>query len=188
MEISSFLDRKLDRRFATYDVDGDGYTDRSDFEKAAAAMVAEFGLEPEDAAAARLTGLCLELWEVLAAAADADIDSRISRTEYKNAFAAGLLETEDSFEAGYLPFLDAIMDIADTDGDGRLSPAEHSRWIASLMNVPPGDAVAIARRLDADGDGYIDRQEILDAIHAYYFDEDPESAGSWLLGPLGNDG
>lgn len=188
MEISSFLDRKLDRRFATYDVDGDGYTERSDFEQAAAAMIAEFGLKSGDAAAARLAGLCRELWEMLAAAADADGDGRISRAEYKDAFAAGLLETEDSFEAGYRPFLDAIMDVADTNGDGRLSLAEHSRWITSLMNVPPGDAVEIARRLDGDGDGYIDREEILDAIHDYYFDEDPESAGGWLLGPLGDEG
>jgi hypothetical protein len=123
----------------------------------------------------------------LAAVADGDGDGRISRAEYKDAFAAGLLETEESFEAGYRPFLDAIMDIADTDGDGRLSHAEHVRWITSLMNVPAGDAVEIARRLDADGDGYIDRRDILEAIHAYYFDEDPMSAGSWLLGPLGDD-
>jgi hypothetical protein len=61
-------------------------------------------------------------------------------------------------------------------------------YLPSLMNIAPDDAAEIARRLDADGDGYIDRQDILDAIHAYYFDEDPESAGSWLLGPLGSDG
>jgi hypothetical protein len=52
------------------------------------------------------------------------------------------------------------------------------------MNVPADDAVEIARRFDADGDGYIDRQDILDAIRAYYFDEDPDSVGSWGLGPL----
>lgn len=187
MEISQFLDSKLDRRFATYDLDGDGFIERSDFEKAAAAMTAEFGLGPEDEAGARLTGLCLNLWETLVAAADGDSDGQIGRAEYKAAFTAGLLETPQSFDAGYQPFLDAIMDIADGDGDGRLSHAEHIRWIGSLMNVPPEDGADIARRLDANDDGYIDRQDILDAIHAYYFDEDPASAGSWLLGPLRTD-
>jgi len=188
MEISPFLDRKLDRRFATYDRDGDGFIERSDFEKSAAAMIAEFGLAPDTGTGARLAGLCLALWESLAAAADRDGDGRISRAEYKAAFAAGLLETPQSFDAGYQPFLDAIMDVADVDGDGRLSRAEHVRWIRSLMNVPPDDAVVIARHLDADDDGYIERQDILDAIRAYYFDENPTSAGSWLLGPLDADG
>lgn len=65
------------------------------------------------------------------------------------------------------------MDIADLDGDGRLTHAEHVRWIGSLMNVPADEAAKIALRLDADGDGFIDRHEILEAIRAYYFDEDP---------------
>jgi len=52
------------------------------------------------------------------------------------------------------------------------------------MNVPEADACEISRRLDADGDGYIDRSGILDTIRAYYFDEAPDSAGSWALGPL----
>jgi len=151
-------------------------------------MTAEFGLGPEDSAGTRLTGLCLGLWEMLAAAADGDGDGRISRAEYKAAFTAGLLKTPQSFDVCYQPFLDAIMDVADGGGDGRLSHAEHIRWIGSLMNVPPDDGAEIARRLDADADGYIDRQDILDAIRAYYLDEDPASAGSWLLGPLRRDG
>ena len=52
------------------------------------------------------------------------------------------------------------------------------------MNLPATDAHEIARRLDADGDGLIGRDDLLAAIRAYYFDESPDSAGSWLLGPL----
>ena len=36
--------------------------------------------------------------------------------EYKAAFVAGLLETPTSFDEGYRPFLDVIMQIADVDG------------------------------------------------------------------------
>jgi len=130
---STFLDRKLARRFRTYDLDGDG---------------------------------------------------RITEAEYKAAFHSGLLETPESFDAGYVPFLHAIMDIADGDGDGKLTREEHVRWTGTLMNVPATDAREIARRLDADGDGLIGRDDLLAAIRAYYFDESPDSAGSWLLGPL----
>jgi Ca2+-binding EF-hand superfamily protein len=182
--ISNFLDRKLSRRFHTYDLDGDGYIERSDFELAASRLSEEFGLSAGNETRTRLTTLCLSVWDLLASVADRAGDGRITEAQYKAAFAAGLLETPESFDSGYRPFLGTIMDVADTDGDGRLTRAEHERWIRALMNVPEADAREIARRLDDDGDGFIARQDILDAIRAYYFDEAPDSAGSWLLGPL----
>ena len=184
MPPSMLLDRKLARRFRTYDLDGDGVIERRDFQGAAEAMAAEFNQTADSAARERLTSLCLGLWEHLAAVTDHDGDGRISEAEYKAAFHAGLLETPESFDAGYVPFLQAIMDIADTDGDGRLTCEEHVRWTGALMNLPAADAREIARRLDIDGDGLIERDDLLAAIRAYYFDESPDSTGSWLLGPL----
>ncbi|MEU6662532.1 EF-hand domain-containing protein [Streptomyces sp. NPDC046821] len=182
--ISPFLDRKLARRFRTYDTDGSGFLERYDFEGAATRMGDEFGLAPDDPARERFVGLCVGLWEHLAAVADADKDGRISEAEYKSAFAQGLLETEESFDAGYVPFLEALVAVVDADGDGRLTVEDHIRWTGSLMNVSEADAREIHRRLDTDADGYVTTADLLTAIRAYYFDEAPDSAGSWLLGPL----
>ena len=185
MEMSAFLDRKLARRFATYDSDGNGFIEREDFALAVARMADEFGHRPGSPARQRLHDLGLELWSHLVGVADADGDGRISEAEYKAAFAAGLLETPGSFDDGYRPFLDAIMEIADTDGDGRITHDEHIRWTGALMNLPATDAAEITRRLDGDGDGLITTDDLLEAIRAYYFDDDPAtSTGSWLLGPL----
>ncbi|MEU1122507.1 EF-hand domain-containing protein [Streptomyces sp. NPDC005899] len=41
------------------------------------------------------------LWQHLSQAADIDSDGRISLTEYRTAFAAGMLVTPGSFDAGY---------------------------------------------------------------------------------------
>ncbi|MGO4649925.1 hypothetical protein AB4305_34170 [Nocardia sp. 2YAB30] len=82
----------------------------------------------------------MELWDQLATVADRDWDGRITLSEYKAAFAAGLLETTASFAAGYTPFLDAIMEIVDVDGDGMLTCAEHERWIQALMSIPAEDS------------------------------------------------
>ncbi|WP_433709273.1 EF-hand domain-containing protein [Nocardia sp. CA-084685] len=184
MEISEFLMHKLERRFETFDFDGDGRIERSDFDSSARAVAAEFGHEPDSPAAQQLLQLSLQLWGRLASAGDVDIDGSVDLSEYKQAFAEGLLVTEESFEQGYRPFLAAIMAIADFDGDGKLSAEEHARWTGALMRLPADDAREIHRRLDTDGDGLVTTDDLLQAIHDYYFDENPESVGSWLLGEL----
>ncbi|RKR86861.1 EF hand domain-containing protein [Micromonospora pisi] len=184
MDISPFLDRKLARRFATYDTNGDGYVGGEDFARSAVRMAEEFGHLADSPARQRLEELADQIWRHLADVADTDTDGQVSETEYKAAFAAGLLETPASFDAGYLPFLDAIMAIADTDGDGLLTSDEYVRWTGSLMNLPEFDARDVFQRLDADGDHQVSTRDLLEAIREFYFSEDPDSAGSWLLGPL----
>ncbi|MEV0644222.1 EF-hand domain-containing protein [Phytomonospora sp. NPDC050363] len=184
MAQSQFLDRKLARRFETYDSDGDGYIDRTDFALAGNAMGAAFGHAADSPARGRLLELLFDLWDYLATVTDADTDGQISLAEYRTAFGAGLLETPETFDAGYVPFLDAVMDIADADGDGRLVRDEHIRWTGTLMGLPEPVAGKVFDRLDTDGDGFVSREEILEAIRAFYFDDTPGSTGEWLLGPL----
>ncbi|NGN63539.1 calcium-binding protein [Streptomyces sp. A7024] len=185
--ISPFLRRKLARRFQTYDTDRDGYVDRTDFQSACDRLGTAFGLGPDSAELKHLRELSDGLWQHLARAADTNADGRIDLGEYQAAFAAGLLVTPDSFDAGYVPFLDALMDIADTDGDGRLTRDEQVRWTGALMSLPEPDAREVFGRLDRDADGLITRDDMLEAIREFYFSEDPASTGVWLLGPLDAD-
>ena len=184
MEMSEFLERKLVRRFQTFDSDGDGLIERSDFETSAGRCADEFGHSANSPARQRLMVLSLGLWDHLASVADPDEDGTITLDEYKKAFAGGLLETEASFEQGYRPFLEAIMAVADTDGNGMLDADEHVRWTGSLMGLPEADAREVHRRLDSDGDGLITTSDLLQAIHDFYFDDSPDGAGSFLLGHL----
>jgi hypothetical protein len=83
LEISPFLDRKLARRFRTYDNDGDGFIEREDFEQAAARMSEAFGHGPDSPARQRLQDLCLQLWHHLATQADTDDNSRTAKPNTK---------------------------------------------------------------------------------------------------------
>lgn len=184
MEHSADLDRFLARRFQTYDRDGDGAIEREDFTASAEAMATEFGLAASDPRRVRLMNMVGRLWGHLSTAADADFDGEISMEEYRDAFALGLLETPESFDSGYVPFLDTILEIADTDGDGRIDRDEHIRWSGALMGIDPETAGGVFDHLDGDGDGYVGRDEILAAIRSCYFDDGPDSARHWMLGPL----
>jgi hypothetical protein len=102
VEINEFLDRKLTRRFQTFDFDGDGRLERSDFESSAMQVADEFGHSVDSPARQQFLQLSLGLWERLVSVADSDRDGTIDLDEYKNAFANGLLETEASFDQGGL--------------------------------------------------------------------------------------
>jgi hypothetical protein len=52
------------------------------------------------------------------------------------------------------------------------------------MNLSESDARDVFRGLDADGDHYVSTRDLLEAIREFYFSEHPDSAGSWLPGPL----
>ncbi|SES01583.1 EF-hand domain pair [Lentzea xinjiangensis] len=183
MEITAFLDRKLARRFRTYDVDGDGFIEREDFTQAGTRTTKAFGLAADDPKAVRFHDMLIGLWDQLSSVTNREPGGRISLDEYKKAFADGLLETPESFDAGYVPFLDAVMAIADEDGDGKLTCEEHVRWTGALMNLSEADARGIHDLL-SDEDGLLSTHALLEAIREFYFSEDPAKAGNWLLGSL----
>ncbi|RDI35231.1 EF-hand domain-containing protein [Lentzea flaviverrucosa] len=184
MKITPFLDRRLSRRFETYDSDGDGYVERADFDLAAARLTSAFGLTDDDVRAKRFHEQLLGVWGHLAAVTDTDDDERISQAEYRTAFVRGLLGRPEAFDDVYVPYLDALLDVADHDGDGRLGVDEHVRWSTALMHMSEDEARAVHARLDHDGDGLIGTEDLLAAWRAYYFSEDEDGPGAWLLGPL----
>lgn len=183
MEITAFLGRKLARRFRTYDSDGDGFIEREDFTQAGERTTKAFGLAADDPKAVRFHTTLIGLWEQLSSVTELDRNGRISVDEYIKAFANGLLETPETFDEGYVPFLDALMAIADEDGDGKLTLEEHVTWTGALMGISERNSRSIHDLL-SDEDGLMATQAMLDAIREFYFSEDPAAAGNWLLGPL----
>ncbi len=184
MDITPFLDRKLSRRFSSYDSDQDGYVERADFLLASERMTSAFELSMDDVRAKRLHEQLLGVWDHLAAVTDTNDDDKISLPEYKKAFAKGLLGRPEAFDDVYVPYLDALLTVADHDGDGQIGVEEHVRWSRAMMNVSEADARAAHARLDHDGDGLIGSDDLLAALRAYYFSEDLDGPGAWLLGPL----
>ncbi len=184
MPVATLLERKLDRRFDTYDLNKNGYIERSDFELAAQRFAEAFSAPEDSPAVTRLRDTLTRVWSDLVCASDADGDGRISREEYKKAFTLHMLEDQTELAEKYRPFIDALMDVADADGDGRIDLDEHIKWYTALMSITPDEARESFARLDRDGDGYVTREEIFQAVVEYYFSDDPEAPGNWLIGQL----
>lgn len=184
MNISSSLDKKLARRFKTYDHDGNGYIEKADFEQFVAALCAEFGHATGTPAYQQLYGCAMPVWQHLVAAADANADGQISESEYKHSFANGLLDTPTFFDQVYTPFNEAIIAIIDADGDGKINIEEEVRYKRVTMNVAEADVRAAFQEIDTDGDGYITIAEKLASIRHYYLNNDLQPGISRLLGSL----
>ncbi|MBB5953824.1 Ca2+-binding EF-hand superfamily protein [Saccharothrix tamanrassetensis] len=180
--VSPLVESKLERRFRTYDLDGNGVIDRSDFELVARRVAAAFGLPAHEARIVRLDVVVLGVWERLAETADADHDGRITLDEYKAAFARHVLADKEAYAAAYQPFIDAMLDIADEDGDGRLGVGEYVKWHTALMSIPPEEAAEAFHHVDRDGNGHLTREEMTEAVLEYYFSDDPGAPGNWLTG------
>jgi hypothetical protein len=102
------------------------------------------------------------------------------------AFYRGFLETPENYEESYDPYVEAILDIIDSDKDGKLTEEDEVKYCRVFMSVPESDARSIFKNLDQDGDGFIGKRDLLNGIKEAYFGnkDDPECPVHWILGPL----
>jgi hypothetical protein len=75
----------------------------------------------------------------------------------------------------------AALDLIDADHDGRITAAEHRAFLVA-MTVDPTRAATAFPHLDTDGDGFLSREEYVQLMEEFYTSDQPDSAGSWILG------
>jgi Ca2+-binding EF-hand superfamily protein len=184
VQTSEFLDRKLTKRFKCWDTNNSGTITRQDFRNAADRMVHEFGTAPNRPDAQALSERCMQVWHALSDIADLNADGSITEEEFKKAFTSLILDEPDNFDKAYTPLIDALFAIADTDGDGQVSKAEYVRYYNAFLNVPEGDSSEAFRKLDQDGSGKLSRSELIESVRDFYFSEDTDAAGNYILGSV----
>jgi len=76
--------------------------------------------------------------------------------------------------------VDIHLRLFDQDGDERLSLADYCHWgLAWGLTL---DAERNFPRLDVDGDGYLERTEIVDYLRQFHFSNDPDAPGNYFYG------
>jgi Ca2+-binding EF-hand superfamily protein len=173
---------KIDRSFTYVDVDGNGLITRDDLHGLGARLLAGFGVSPAGTPGRRVADSFDSLWDTIASAADLNRDSRITPEEYRSSLIASFIDG-DRFEPIFRPAIDAVLAVADTDGDGLIQRQEF-QLIHEAFGRSEQDSEQAFAALDLDGDGALSRGELLHAVRDYYTSANPSAIGNLFFGSL----
>ncbi|TDV56554.1 EF-hand domain-containing protein [Actinophytocola oryzae] len=175
-------ERKLDRAFNQLDLDGDGQIEHEDLMGLGARILVAFGESPTSTAGRRIIDRLDVVWDTLRSEVDADQDGQISLSEFRSGMTSAFIDGP-KFDSAFRPGLDAVLELCDTDKDGLLSHQEF-RALQQAFGTGPDHIDAAFERLDANGDGRLDLDELVAAVREYYTGDDPDAPGTWFFGPL----
>ena len=172
------LQHRIDSTFAHYDVNGNGVIELADIYALANRLLRAFG-EPAASERGRdLVEAYDRFWEMLVDHCDADRDGKIGPGEYREAMIEAFVD-HGPFDADFLEVVQSLLDIADTNGDGRVDAAEFGVLLRARGLGEEECGMAFAH-LDTDGDGAISVQEYVAAVRDYYTNPAEDTPGSWL--------
>lgn len=182
---NDLLDRKLERSFNRLDADGSGEIDATDIIALGSRLLTALA-EPSDSpkADAVMKGI-VNFWQDLFTELDIDRDGKVTPEEYKVGMTRLYGQGGPAYDRSFRPMMQAILTVVDTDGDGRISPEEfHKAQEAFDTELSPADAEALFRRIDANGDGTLTVDELLDAVRDYYTGTAEDAPGNLFFGEL----
>ncbi len=174
--------RKLTRAFHLADMNHDGVLEKSDYEQYAAQMAHAFDVAADSAAYQMLNQKILGDWEMSRRMLSRD-DDKITLQEFL-ALHDGVIHSPmfDAFVAGYVDSTLSMWRVIDPDGPANAAnPFRFARFLKTF-GVSQADADEAFRHLDKNGNGIMERAEMIAAQKEFFASNDPNAAGNWLLG------
>ena len=180
--LTELQQQKLSRYFRVYDIDDDGRIGPADFERVIENVRQLHGLTPESPAHHQLRAGYANRWDDMQAVADENNDGGVDVDEWLS-YWDRLLADDVQFEAEVAVLESRFFEIFDIDGDGFIGPDEFCNFFSCY-----GMSAAMARQifmdLDADGDGAVSHQELMEMAREFYRGDNPNSPANLLFGPL----
>jgi Ca2+-binding EF-hand superfamily protein len=170
--------RKYELIFDRFDADHDGVLGETDISAFAQLWCDAFNAAPRSEEWAKINKLASKMWREIGGSTDADGDKMVSKEEW---YAA--MENPDFVDKVAVPFSLAAFDLADRDGDGKIS-LEEMIAAQSKGGMSEEETREVFHKLDTDNDGYVERDEFAQAVRDFYLSDDPNAPGNLLAGNL----
>ncbi len=181
--ITDLQERKLDKMFRYLDADSNGALEFQDLLGYASRLTSAFEVSPAAPKGQAIVDGFHVFWEALLSAIDLDGDRRITLEEWRAGMTGAFIEDGEGFSRSLRPAAQAVMNLADTDGDGTVSRSEFSTS-AEALGMGADDRDVAFDRLDVDGNGTLSVDELVGAVAEYFTSADPQVRGNWLLGAV----
>lgn len=173
--------RKLDKAFNHLDVDRSGFVEERDLTELGVRLLANFGVGFDDPRAQKIAAGFGTFWSALAAALDADGDRRLSPREYRDGMLAGFGRPDGAFDQHFRPGAMAVLELADTDGDGFVGREEFAT-MQHAFGTSREESDFAFDQLDQDRDGRLSLDELIEAVREFYVGADDNAVGRWFFG------
>lgn len=186
--LSDLRKKKIALMFRSYDATADGVISKDDLEKGMTGYLSRLGIQPGTPEYERAVEGEFALWGKIQDILEMDDDGQVTLDE----FIAGmdrLLAKEEEFVPAMRASVQAFLRTKDTDQDGRITKQEYTSDFTSKGShfaglAAPEEWEHAFQKMDLDGSGHITEEELQQLTYDFYYSDDPEAPGNWLLGPL----
>ncbi|CCH29486.1 EF-hand domain-containing protein [Actinosynnema sp. NPDC047251] len=182
MPVNDLLKAKIEHGFSHLDVDGDGLLTEQDHVLMGRRTAEALGHAAGSPQEQRIIDAYLRIWRDLHLPHIPDGGTAISREQFLVS-TGSLADDPQAARAGLGALAEAFLDIADTDADGRVGPAE---FLVFQRGHFPGltedEATEAFGHLDSDGDGHLTAEEFTRVCVEFWSSTDPDAPGNWWTG------
>ena len=165
---TTLSNERIVQRFQLYDVNRDNVIERADLEAEAQRIIDAFGESPDSPRGSALLEAYRALWEFMAEKTGAGSTGSVNLDKFTTFTQQPILGPGSAGFARVLrPTVSAMVALVDTDGDGRVSPPEFTRWL-NAIGVDRASAEQAFQVLDVNRDGQLDTDELVNAVREYH--------------------
>lgn len=177
------IERKYDVCFGHGDQNDDGILEMADCIALGARVIAYLEEPFDSPKALELLRSFGRFWQHLTGKLDADHDGKITPEEFREGMRQAWIDDPGGFETAFRPAAQALWNLCDKNDNGTVGAEEFARFHKAFGTSEENSRISF-ERLDANGNGNLSVDELVNAWKEFYTSLDPEAPGNWLFGDI----